>query len=134
MTKLFCLGQHLIHKAYIADCPHTKQLLSKVLKTSRPTIWRYEGIAYYCIPEFKDDYPELPKELWIERGSSRDRTVPLSPFQSWCISLISTAYKCLRKKDAVEQFIKTNPYLFTKNKYLFELEQLAKQQATANIT
>ena len=111
--------------AFYADCPLSKNALAKALDTSRPTIWRYECIAYYSIPEFKDDYPSLPKELWGIKGCTRDREIPLSPYQSWTLSLLKSCYAIFRKKSAVETFIDTNQYIFAKASYYRNLIKLA---------
>lgn len=115
--------------AFYADCPLSKNALAQVLKTSRPTIWRHEGIAYWKVPNFKEDYPELPRELWHEKKCSRDREVPLSPYQSWVVSLVKECYAHLRKKSAVESFIQQNQYLFTRGNYQNQLTKLARMSA-----
>jgi hypothetical protein len=129
VPKLYSLGAIVIDAAFYADCRLSKNALAQVLGTSRPTVWRYEGIAYYGIPEFKEDYPELPKELWKVKGCSRDREVPLTPYQSWVVSLVKACYTNLRKKSAVESFIKDNAYLFTKVNYQNRLMKIAKMTA-----
>ena len=82
VPQLYSLGVIATDSAFFADCPLSKNALSKALNTSRPTIWRYEGIAYYSVQEFKEDYPQLPKELWLIKKSRHDLIVPLSPYQS----------------------------------------------------
>ena len=126
VPQLYSLGKIAIDSAFYADCPLSKNALSKVLNKSRPTVWRYEGIAYYSVQEFKEDYPRLPKELWLVKKSKHDRTVLLSPYQSWVISIIKTCQSHLGKKSAVQQFVKENQYLFSKNNYHLHLAKLAK--------
>lgn len=125
VPKLHSLGVAVMDSAFYADCPLSKNALAQALNTSRPTIWRYECIAYYSVPEFKDDYPTLPKELWGLKGCTRDREIPLSPYQTWTVSLVKACYVSLRKKSAVETFIATNQYLFTKASYHRNLMKLA---------
>ena len=117
--------------AFYADCPLSKNALAIALTTSRPTIWRHENIAYWQVPDFKEDYPTLPKTLWLEKKCSRDREVPLSPYQSWTISLVKECYAHLRKKSAVEIFIKENAYLFTRGNYHAQLTKLARMTTAA---
>ena len=122
----YSLGAAAIDSAFYADSPLSKMVLSQCLCKSRPTIWRYENIAYYSVPDFKNDYPQLPKELWLIKKSKHDRTVPLSPYQCWVISLIKTCQTTLGKKTAVKEFIKNNQYLFTQSNYQICLAKLAK--------
>lgn len=121
----YCLGAAAIDSAFYADSPMSKLVLSQCLTKSRPTIWRYENIAYYAIPDFKEDYPSIPKDLWLIKKSKHDRTVPLSPYQCWVISLIKTCQSVLKKKALVKEFIKNNQYLFTRNNYQVSLSKLA---------
>jgi len=125
IPQKYSLGAVVVDSAFYADCPLSKNALSQALNTSRPTIWRHECIAYYSVPEFKEDYPSLPKELWGIKGCTRDREIPLSPYQIWVVSLIKTSYASLRKKSAVETFIAANQYLFTKASYHRNLMKLA---------
>lgn len=127
--KLYSLGVTIMDSAFYADCPLSKNALAQALNSSRPTIWRHEGIAYWKVPNFKEDYPELPRELWHEKKCSRDREVPLSPYQSWVVSLVKECYAHLRKKSAVESFIQQNQYLFTRGNYQNQLTKLARMSA-----
>lgn len=129
VPKLYSLGVAVVDSAFYADCPLSKNALAEALNTSRPTIWRHEGIAYWKVFEFKTDYPELPRELWLVKKCSRDREVPLSPYQSWVVSLVKGCYIHLRKKSAVEVFIKENPYVFTRGNYHNQLTKLARMSA-----
>jgi hypothetical protein len=129
VPQLYSLGGAAMDAAFYADCPLSKNALAQALNTSRPTIWRHEGIAYWKVPGFKEDYPELPKELWKAKGCSRDREVPLSPYQSWVVSLVKECYAHLRKKSAVESFILQNQYLFTRGNYQNQLAKLARMSA-----
>lgn len=131
IPRLYSLGAAVMDSAFYADCPLSKNALAQALKTSRPTIWRYENIAYWAIADFKEDYPKLPKELWETKGCSRDREVPLSPYQSWVVSVIKECYSHLRKKSAVEDFIKANSYLLSRRNYQSELTKLAKMATAA---
>lgn len=127
--KLYSLGAAITDSAFYADCRLSKNALAQALNSSRPTIWRHETIAYWKIPEFKEDYPELPKQLWKEKKCARDREVPLTPYQSWVISLVKASFDQLKKKSAVESFVKENAYLFTRANYHNQLAKLAKMLA-----
>ena len=90
---------------------------------------RLESIAFSHIPEFRQDYPEHPKEEWLLRKSKYDREVLLTPFQTWIVSLLKMCMEHLKKKTAVESFILANAYLFTHETFRKELQKLAQLSA-----
>ncbi|KYC40852.1 hypothetical protein WA1_24845 [Scytonema hofmannii PCC 7110] len=75
IPRIFNLGEFAVGEALYSNSPLSKQALSQILATSRPTIQRYEAIAYREVPDFRLDYPELLREQWKIRKASRDRTV-----------------------------------------------------------
>ena len=115
--SVYKLGQFLVSKAIYADCPLTKKAIADALLVKHPTIWRYDKIAYYFVADYKQDYPELPKQQWIVKKCKHDRTTPLTPYQTWVISLIRTAFIILKKEKLVREYMQQNSYLFSRNKY-----------------
>lgn len=126
IPKIFNLGEFAMGEALYSNAPLAKQALAGLLATSRPTIQRYEAIAYREVSDFRLDYPELPREQWKIRKSSRDRTVPLSTYQIWVISIIQAIFKTLKKESSTATFLKDNPYLLSRAKYESRLRELAK--------
>jgi hypothetical protein len=106
--RLFNLGELTVAESLISDCSLSKQALSQILQTSRPTVWRYDELAYWQIPDYKQEYPELPKEQWLIKKQKRDRQVPLTPYQIWVISAIQICFKHYRKEAPVKDYIKAN--------------------------
>lgn len=124
--KIFNLGEIIVAEALISDCPLTKQQLSEALNTTRPSIWRYDRIAYWNIEDYKQEYPLLPKDQWLIKKTQRDTEVPLTPYQVWVLAGIQICFKSLRKKDQVEQYVKSSGYVFSKSKYDSRIRQLIK--------
>ncbi|NJM73027.1 MAG: hypothetical protein HC862_24385 [Scytonema sp. RU_4_4] len=93
------LGQFLVGKALYADCHLTKKAIADALQIKSPSVWRYDKIAYYFVPEYQGDYPELPREQWLIKKSKHDRTIPLTPYQTWVLSLIRAAFVILKRRD-----------------------------------
>ncbi|SRR5579883_653887 len=131
LPRVVNLGESIVLESVIADCSMSKQALSKILGTSRPTIWRYDEIAYWAVPDYKQDYPELPKEQWLIRKSKRDRQVHLSPYQIWVISAIQICFKHYHRESPVKTYIEKNSYVFSRARYEARLRQLAKEIKTA---
>ncbi|MEC4817838.1 MAG: hypothetical protein SAK29_31880 [Scytonema sp. PMC 1069.18] len=104
-------------KALYADCPLTKKAIADALQIKSPSVWRYDKTAYYFVRDYQQDYPELPKEQWLIKKSKHDRTIPLTPYQTWVISLIRTAFVILKKEKLVREYIQVNGYVFSKSKY-----------------
>jgi hypothetical protein len=125
LPRIFNLGESIVTDAVIADCPMTKQALSEVLETSRPTICRYDAIAYYCVADYKDDYPAYPREQWLVKKAKHDRTVPLSPYQIWVVSGVQICFNFYGKKEPAENYIKENPHILSRSRYDQRLRQLA---------
>ncbi|MBW4504857.1 MAG: hypothetical protein KME57_36275 [Scytonema hyalinum WJT4-NPBG1] len=123
--RLFNLGEIIASDSVVSDSLMSKQALSHVLGVSRPTIWRYDNVAYWEIPDYKDEYPLLPKDQWLIKKSKHDREVPLTQYQIWVISAIQICFKFYKKEVPVKQFIKENPYVFTRARYEMRLRQLA---------
>lgn len=125
VPRIFNLGETIVAESLISDCSLSKQALSEILGTSRPTVWRYDEVAYWEIPDYKHEYPELPKEEWLIKKQKRDRQVPLTPYQIWVISAIQICFKHYRKEAPVRNYIKANSYVFSRDRYLARLKQLA---------
>ncbi len=128
--RLFNLGEIIASDSVISDSSMSKQALSHILGTSRPTVWRYDNIAYWEIPDYKDEYPLLPKDQWLLKKSKHDREVPLTQYQAWVISGIQICFKFYKKEAPVRQYIKENPYVFTRARYEQRLRQLANAANT----
>ena len=124
--KLFNFAETLSGEALISDTSLSKQALGSCLGVSRPSIQRYDEIAYWEIEDYRQSYPLLPKEQWLARKSKYDRTVPLTPYQIYVISMIRTAFQYLRKEAPIREYLQQNSYLFTKSRYENKLRQLAK--------
>jgi len=131
--KLFNLAETLSGEALISDTSLSKQALGCCLGVSRPSIQRYDEIAYWELEDYRQSYPLLPKEQWFARKTKYDRTVPLSPYQIYVISMIQVAFKYLRKEAPIREYMRQNSYIFTKQRYEMRLRQLATeaQQHTA---
>ena len=131
--KLFNLAETLTCEALISDTSLSKQALGQCLGVSRPSIQRYDEIAYWEISDYRESYPLLPKDQWFAKRTKYDRTVPLSQYQIYVISMIQTAFKYLRKEALIREYIQQNSYLFTKSRYENRLRQIAKsaKQQTA---
>jgi len=127
--RLFNLGEFTVAESLISDCSLSKQALSQILQTSRPTVWRYDELAYWEIPDYKQEYPELPKEQWLIKKQKRDRQVPLTPYQIWVISAIQICFKHYRKEAPVKDYIKTNSFVFSRARYESRIRQLAEAAA-----
>lgn len=129
LPQFYSLATTVKVSAFFADCPLSKTAIARTLTTSRPSIKRLESIAFAQIPDFRKDYPEYPKEEWLTRKSKYNREVLLTPFQTWIVSLLKKCMEHLGKKAAVESFIATNAYLFTRETYRKELQKLAHLSA-----
>lgn len=129
--RLFNLGEFTVAESLISDCSLSKQALSQILQTSRPTVWRYDELAYWEIPDYKQEYPELPKEQWLIKKQKRDRQVPLTPYQIWAISAIQICFKHYRKEAPVKDYIKANGYVFSRARYESRIRQLAEAATAA---
>lgn len=129
--RLFNLGEFTVAESLISDCSLSKQALSQILQTSRPTVWRYDELAYWEIPDYKQEYPELPKEQWLIKKQKRDRQVPLTPYQIWVISAIQICFKHYRKEAPVKDYIKTNSFVFSRARYESRIRQLAEAATAA---
>lgn len=127
--QVYSLAQVCKGAAIVPDTPLSKQRLAHLLSTSRPTVKRLEQVAYDQLTEFREDYPEFPKELWLVKKSKYNREAKLTPFQCWIISLLKKAMSDLNRKQAVESFIELNSYLFTKKSFRQELERLVEISA-----
>lgn len=127
-ANIYCFGQQITNQAIYADSSLTKTELANVFAIKRPSIWRYDKLIYYIIKDYREDYPLLPNDLQLikKRGCKRDRTVPLTTYQSWVLSLVRACFIQLGRTSRVKEFIKTNPYLFTKDKYLLQLKNLSE--------
>ncbi len=123
--RLFNLGEIIASDSVISDSSMSKQALSRVLGVSRPTVWRYDNVAYWEISDYKQEYPELPKDQWLLKKSKHDREVPLTQYQVWVISAIQICFKFYKKEAPVRTYIKENPYVFTRARYEMRLRQLA---------
>ena len=126
--NICCVGQQIISQAIYADSSLTKTEVANVFAVKRPSIWRYDKLIYYIIKDYREDYPLLPNDLQLikKRGCKRDRTVPLTSYQSWVLSLVRACFIQLGRASRVKEFIQSNPYLFTKDRYFYELKNLAK--------
>lgn len=131
LPRVVNLGESIVSDSVIADCSMSKQALSKILGTSRPTIWRYDEVAYWEIQDYKESYPELPREQWLIRKSKRDRQTHLTPYQIWVISAIQICFKHYHKEALVKAYIRANGYVFGRARYEARLRQLAKEIKTA---
>ena len=129
--RIFNLGEIIVAESLISDCSLSKQALSEILQTSRPTVWRYDEVAYWVVADYKLEYPELPKEEWLLKKQKRDRQVPLTPYQIWAISGIQICFKHYRKEAPVKNYIRTNSYVFSRARYEVRLLQLATAAAVA---
>ena len=125
--KLFNLAETLTCDALISDTSLPKQQLGHCLGVSRPTIQRYDEIAYWEIQDYRESYPLLPKDQWFAKRTKYDRTVPLSQYQIYVISMIQVAFRYQRKEKPIREYIQQNSYLFTKARYENRLRQLAKE-------
>ena len=125
--KLFNLAETLTCEALISDTSLSKQALGQCLGVSRPSIQRYDEIAYWEIQDYRESYPLLPKDQWFARKTKYDRTVPLNQYQIYVISMIQVAFKHLRKEAPIRAYIQQNSYLFTKSRYENRLRQLATE-------
>ncbi|MEO1186422.1 MAG: hypothetical protein AAFX46_17830 [Cyanobacteria bacterium J06636_27] len=129
LPQFYSLAATVKASAFFADCPLSKTAIAHTLSTSRPSIKRLESIAFSHISEFRQDYPEYPKEEWLMRKSKYNREVLLTPFQTWIVSLLKKCMEHLGKKTAVESFILANAYLFTRETFRKELQKLAQLSA-----
>lgn len=129
LPQFYSLAVTVKASAFFADCPLSKTAIAQILSTSRPSIKRLESIAFSHIPEFRQDYPEYPKDEWLVRKSKYNREALLTPFQTWIVSLLKKCMEHLGKKTAVESFIVANTYLFTRETFRKELQKLAQLSA-----
>ena len=129
--RIFNLGEIIVAESLISDCSLSKQALSQILGTSRPTVWRYDEVVYWEVPDYKHEYPELPKEEWLIKKQKRDRQVPLTPYQIWVISAVQICFKHYRKEAPVKSYIRANSYVFSRARYKARLLKLASEATTA---
>lgn len=121
-------------RAIYCDSSLTKTALASAFDVNRPSVWRYDKVTYYLVKDYREDYPELPNDIELikKKGCKRDRCAPLTPYQSWVLSLIRACFVYFGKEARVKQFVEQNNYLFTKTKYNSQLQKLAvAAQATA---
>ena len=131
LPRLYTLGDFIVAESLISDCSLSKQALSEILLTSRPTVWRYDEVAYWVVADYKHEYPELPKEEWLIKKQKRDRQVPLTPYQIWVVSAVQICFKHYRKEAPVKSYIRTNSYIFSRERYEARLLKLARQATEA---
>lgn len=124
--NLYKVGDFLLSQAIYADGRITKTSLAETFDLRYPSVWRYDKVAFYTIYDYREDYPELPKDQWLIRKSKRDRTVPLTPYQVWVLSLVRAAFTHFRRESLVKEYITQNSYVFSKSRYIAQLNKLAK--------
>lgn len=122
--RIYNLGEFLVTEGLVSEIPLTKQALSEALNTTRTTIWRYDRLAFWLIPDYKQEYPEIPRELRLAKKASRDVEVPLSPYQVWVLSAIQACFKALRTELRVREYIEKSTYVFSKAKYSSRMKNL----------
>jgi hypothetical protein len=52
------LGKHLQLDEVFIDFNPSKKDLAAILQTSRTTVWKWDGIAYNLIAEYRQSYPK----------------------------------------------------------------------------
>jgi hypothetical protein len=126
-SNIYCVGQFLMDRALYADFSLTKQAVANAFDLNRPSVWRYDKVTFYLIKEYREDYPELPNDIDLirKKGCRYDRSVPLTPYQVWVLSLIRACFLYFGKKTRVKEFVETNGYLFSKAKYAEQMQKLA---------
>lgn len=127
--QIFNLYNEINTYGFFSNTPLSKAELGRKLKTSRPSVKRFESVIFTIVPDFRHDYPLYPEQEWLKRKSKYNRKACLTPYQIWTISLYKKALDLLGNSKAVEAFVRANPYLFTKEKYCSELKELSQLSA-----
>ncbi len=111
--KLFNMAEFIQGETLISDAPLPKQQLGEALGVSRPSIQKYDKVAFWTIKPYREEYPLLSREETLKRKCSRDTTPPLTPYQIYMVSMIRALFKRLKNERAVKSYIRSNAYLFT---------------------
>lgn len=62
----------------------------------------------------------------IATGKAWKRNTAYTPFQVWILSQICELFSILKTAERCQHFVKDNPYLLTKQRYLQKLQQLGE--------
>lgn len=126
-SNIYCVGEFVMAQAIYADSSLTKKALADAFDLNRPSVWRYDKATFYLVKEYREDYPELPNDIELirKKGCKRDRSVPLTPYQVWVLSLIRACFIYFGREARVKEFVQTNGYLFSRSKYITQLRKLA---------
>lgn len=126
-SNIYCVGEFVMDRALYADFSLTKQAVANAFDMNRPSVWRYDKATFYLVKEYREDYPELPNDIELikKKKCKRDRSVPLTPYQVWVLSLIRACFIYFGREARVKEFVQANGYLFSKAKYTAQLRKLA---------
>lgn len=94
-----------------------KAMLGDFLGCNRDTIRRWENLAFWRVPQFRDSYPKAAT-------GERDRTHPLNEYQCWVISRIARLMSHLKRSERVKTYIAQHPQEFSRYTYQKSLKAL----------
>jgi hypothetical protein len=100
----------------------TKSELARILNIARSTLVSWDGIALYRIDSYRQAYP-------VKADGSTDRSCPLSPYQSWCLSRIGRVMQNLKSAERVKNYIKKHPEDFSPAKFTSQFHQVTRGNA-----
>lgn len=109
------LGKRLqLDEAFI-DFNPTKKDLAAVLQTSRTTVWKWDGIAYDLLKEYREDYPKRtlaeivkPRKKYKDTKAF-DTEAPLTIYQVWVLSKIQSLFIQLKREIRVKAYLEARP-------------------------
>lgn len=117
------LGKRLqLDEAFI-DFNPTKKDLAAVLQTSRTTIWKWDGIAYDLLKEYREDYPKRTLAQIVKSPEKYkdpkafDTEAPLTSYQAWVLSKVQSLFSQLKREIRVKAYLEARPEEFTKSRF-----------------
>ncbi|NEU76713.1 hypothetical protein PI95_030445 [Hassallia byssoidea VB512170] len=131
------LGKRLQLDEVFIDFNPTKKDLAAVLQTSRTTVWKWDGIAYDFLKEYREDYPKRslseivnPPEKYKE-PKAFDTEAALTQYQAWVISKVQSLFKQLKREVRVKAYIEARPDEFSKSRFDARQSFVNPQSTTA---
>ena len=126
--KTLSVRQAIDSDSLYSDAHLTKSEIALALKTSRPTICRLDKIAYLMVKTYRESYP-METDPIKRRKNSRQRTVPLTPYQIWVLSRVWVLMKAFKDATRIKVYINSNQNLFSLICYESKFNQVNHQGA-----
>ncbi|MHC5761903.1 hypothetical protein [Nostoc sp.] len=122
-SQAFSLGSSIEPDSIYVDFAVTKSELARLLDVTRPTVWKWDKIAYFALESYREAYP-IQTDKAKRQLCERDKEVPLSPYQVWVLSRIKSLMNSLRIATRVKAYIRGNPHHFSVSNFQYKSNQV----------